>query len=92
MIQFLLTRRRLARALVRAWRRDPRFRSLAFLVAFTLLSGTIFYSAVERWSLVDAFYFSVDFKRKLSLISDLRAQSTQIVIAEPLELTCIAQE
>ena len=59
MIQFLLTLRRLVRGIVGAWRRDPRFRSLAFLVVFTVLAGTIFYSTVEGWSLVDAFYFSV---------------------------------
>ena len=59
MIQFLLTLRRLVRGMIGAWRRDPRFRSLALLVVFTLLGGTIFYSTVEGWSLVDAFYFSV---------------------------------
>jgi voltage-gated potassium channel len=32
---------------------------LTFLVAFTLLSGTLFYRTVEGWSIVDAFYFSV---------------------------------
>ena len=59
MIQFFLTLRRLASAVVSAWRRDPQFRSLTFLVAFTLLSGTLFYRTVEGWSIVDAFYFSV---------------------------------
>jgi voltage-gated potassium channel len=59
MIQFFLTLRRLASAVVSAWRRDPQFRSLTFLVAFTLLSGTLFYRTVEGWSTVDAFYFSV---------------------------------
>ena len=59
MIQFFLTLRRLFRAVVSAWRRDPQFRSLTFLVAFTLLSGTLFYRTVEGWSTVDAFYFSV---------------------------------
>jgi voltage-gated potassium channel len=59
MIQFLLTLRRLVRGIIGAWRRDPRFRSLALLVVFTLLGGTIFYSTVEGWSVVDAFYFSV---------------------------------
>lgn len=59
MIQFLLTLRRLVRAIVAAWRRDPQFRSLSVLVVFTLLSGTLFYRAVEGWSTVDAFYFSV---------------------------------
>src|ERR687894_2462030 len=59
MIQYLLTLRRLVRGIVGAWRRDPRFRSLAFLVVFTLLGGTVFYSTVEGWSVVDALYFSV---------------------------------
>src|SRR5687768_16612760 len=59
MIQFFLTLRRLFLAVVGAWRMDPQFRSLTFLVAFTLLSGTLFYRAVEGWSAVDAFYFSV---------------------------------
>ncbi len=59
MIQFFLTLYRLVRGIGRAWKRDPQFRSLAFLVAFTLLSGTLFYRTVEGWSTVDAFYFSV---------------------------------
>ena len=42
-----------------AWKRDPQFRSLTFLVVITLLSGAIFYSLEEGWSVVDAFYFSV---------------------------------
>ena len=32
---------------------------MTFIVAFTLLSGTLFYLTVEGWSAVDAFYFSV---------------------------------
>ncbi len=59
MIQFFLTLRRLVRGITGAWRRDPQFRSLTFLVVFTLLSGTLFYRAVEGWSTVDASYFSV---------------------------------
>src|SRR3712207_4514029 len=59
MIQFFLTLYRLVRGIGRAWRRDPQFRSLAFLGAFTLLSGTLFYRTVEGWSTVDSFYFSV---------------------------------
>ena len=51
--------RRFIRALVGAWRRDEEFRSLAYLVLIILASGTIFYSTVEKWSVVDAFYFSV---------------------------------
>src|SRR4028119_1421409 len=59
MIQFFLTLRSLVRDITGAWRRDPQFRSLTFLVVFTLLSGTLFYMVVEGWSTVDAFYFSV---------------------------------
>src|ERR687894_2137098 len=50
---------RFLRTLVRLWRRDPDFRTLVILVIFTLMTGTIFYSLQEGWSLVDALYFSV---------------------------------
>jgi voltage-gated potassium channel len=59
MIQFILTLQRLVRGIAAPWKRDPQFRSLAVLVVFTLLSGTLFYMVVEGWSTVDAFYFSV---------------------------------
>ena len=49
----------LVRSVASAWRRDPQFRSLTLLVVITLLVGTIFYSLVEGWSVLDAFYFSV---------------------------------
>ena len=47
---------RFARSVASAWRRDPQFRSLTILVGITLLGGTIFYSLVEGWSVLDAFY------------------------------------
>jgi voltage-gated potassium channel len=59
MIEFLLTTLRLVRGVGSAWKRGPEFRSLVFLVLVTLLGGTIFYTTVEGWSVVDAFYFSV---------------------------------
>jgi len=59
MIEFFSTLVRLFKAIVGAWRRDPQFRTLVSPVFFTLLSGTIFYSLQEGWSMVDAFYFSV---------------------------------
>jgi voltage-gated potassium channel len=59
MIEFFSTLVRLFKAIVGAWRRDPQFRTLLGLVSFTLLSGTIFYSLQEGWSIVNAFYFSV---------------------------------
>ena len=54
MIEFFSPMMRLLKALVGAWRRDPQFRTLVGLVFFTLLSGTIFYSLQEGWSIVDA--------------------------------------
>jgi voltage-gated potassium channel len=48
-----------SRILVRLWIRDPDFRALVLLVFLTLLTGTIFYSYQEGWTLIDAFYFSV---------------------------------
>jgi voltage-gated potassium channel len=40
-------------------RQDAAFRSLFYVVAFLLATGTIFYWRIERWSLFDSFYFSV---------------------------------
>ena len=40
-------------------RRDPQFASLALLAAVAIASGTGFYSIVEGFRVVDAFYFSV---------------------------------
>jgi len=59
MIWFFATLLRLARGVLSAWRSDPQFRTLVVLVLITLLSGTIFYSWVEGWSVVDALLFSV---------------------------------
>jgi voltage-gated potassium channel len=47
------------RGIISAWRSDPEFRTLVVIVLITLLSGTIFYSWVEGWSVVDALLFSV---------------------------------
>jgi voltage-gated potassium channel len=59
MIPFFLRLAELARSIVDLWRREPDFRTLVSLVFFMLVSGTIFYSFAEGWSVVDAFYFSV---------------------------------
>ncbi|MGI8910988.1 MAG: potassium channel family protein [Rubrobacteraceae bacterium] len=58
MIPFVLTLWRFVRAVGRSMK-DPDFQALFFLVVLTLLSGTVFYSGVEGWSLLDSFYFSV---------------------------------
>ena len=59
MIALFTTLVRLLRAVADAWRKDPQFRVLVGLVVFLLLSGTVFYSLHEGWSIVNAFYFSV---------------------------------
>jgi voltage-gated potassium channel len=41
-----------------AWR-DRQLRVVMALLLLTLLSGTLFYSVVEHWTLLDAAYFSV---------------------------------
>lgn len=75
MIEFFLTTLRLLRGMTSAWRRDPEFRSLTFLVLVTLLGGTIFYSLEEGWSVVDAFYFSVTTLTTVGL-GDLAPETT----------------
>jgi voltage-gated potassium channel len=42
-----------------ALRRDSQFASLGLLTAVAIVSGTGFYSIIEGFRLVDAFYFSV---------------------------------
>ncbi|MEP2703387.1 MAG: potassium channel family protein [Roseibium sp.] len=58
MPSFFLTLWRLLRAL-RLGFKDQEFRNLFKFFALMLLSGVLFYSSVEGWSFVDAFYFSV---------------------------------
>jgi hypothetical protein len=58
MVSFLLTLTRFFRAIVRAWS-DPLFRSTLALTVALLVSGTIFYTTVERMAPLDALYVSV---------------------------------
>lgn len=58
MISFWLSVVRLLKAVVRAWK-DELFRAALGLAVMILVSGTIFYSTVEGWSLVDALFYSV---------------------------------
>jgi hypothetical protein len=51
--------RRFVRAIVDVWRSDVAFRILLALVVSLLVSGTTFFTLVEGWSVLDAFYFSV---------------------------------
>jgi uncharacterized membrane protein YphA (DoxX/SURF4 family) len=58
LIPFFLNLYRFIRTIARGFK-DPEFRSLLFLVAFILLSGTFFYHGAEHFSWLDSFYFSV---------------------------------
>ncbi|WP_144569222.1 potassium channel family protein [Bacillus pseudomycoides] len=58
MVSFLLTLKRMPKACSRVWK-DKEFQVLFVLTIITLLSGTIFYSTVERLRTIDALYFSV---------------------------------
>jgi voltage-gated potassium channel Kch len=39
--------------------KDKEFRALAVITIILLLSGTLFYSSIENWSLLDSLYFCV---------------------------------
>ena len=58
MLSFLLTLARFFRAIARAWS-DPLFRSTLALTVVLLISGTAFYTTVERLTPLDALYLSV---------------------------------
>jgi voltage-gated potassium channel len=58
MISFLVLLRRFRKAFA-ALVRDPETRPLPVLAIVLLLTGTIFYSQAEDWSVADALYFSV---------------------------------
>ena len=58
MISFFLTLVRLFRGL-RQGLKDPEFRSLGIFVVILLLTGTVFYTQIEHWSIINALYFCV---------------------------------
>ncbi|MXU64307.1 potassium channel family protein [Oceanomicrobium pacificus] len=58
MMSFFITLGRLLSAIKASWSR-PYFRASLLLVIAALVSATIFYSTVEGWAPVDAFYFAV---------------------------------
>ena len=58
MLSFTLTIVKLLQALVYAWR-EPDFRNVLVILLALLVSGTVFYSSVEGWSVIDSLYFSV---------------------------------
>jgi voltage-gated potassium channel Kch len=58
MISFITILVRFFRAVAGSWK-DPEFRGLLSLVVLTLAAGTLFFSQVEGWGLLDSLYFSV---------------------------------
>jgi len=58
MISFVFPLIRLSKALRLSFQ-DHEFRALAFLILLLQISGTIFYTQEEGWSIVDALYFCV---------------------------------
>ena len=55
---FLLTLARFISALGHGLK-DAEFRALLFVLVGLLVSGTVFYSTVEGWGILDSLYFSV---------------------------------
>ncbi len=58
MVGFLLTIFGFLRGVVRGFR-NPESKGLFFSVLILLISGTVFYAAVEKWSVIDSLFFSV---------------------------------
>lgn len=58
MVSFILTLARFFSGLRKAWSK-PNFRSTLLITVLILISGTLFYSKVEGWRVLDSLYFSV---------------------------------
>ena len=59
MVGLVVMLRRFVRAIRDAWKSDEAFRTLLALVVSLLVSGTVFFTLVEGWSVLDSLYFSV---------------------------------
>ena len=58
MVSFFMTAVRFLRTFIRSLA-DEEFRGIFAVLFMLIISGTIFYSAVEGWTIVDAFYFCI---------------------------------
>jgi|SRR4051794_24031044 voltage-gated potassium channel len=58
MVALVLVLLTFLKRLWRAWD-DPEFRTITLMVAVLLTVGTVFYSNIEGWSVLDALYFCV---------------------------------
>ena len=70
MTSFFVTLAKFCMSFVRGLR-DPEFRALFIALAGLLLSGTIFYSTIEGWGLVDSLYFCVMTLSTVGLIKEI---------------------
>ena len=43
----------------RLWKEDEQFRALVVILASIILSGSVFYTVIENWSIIDSIYFSI---------------------------------
>lgn len=59
MISFFISFYRFIKILVTGIKKDPEFRFLLFFILLLLVGSTIFYSNIEKWSIIDSLYFSV---------------------------------
>ena len=58
MVSFFMTAVRFLRTFLRSLA-DEEFRGIFAVLIMLIISGTLFFSAVEGWSIVDAFYFCI---------------------------------
>ena len=62
MLSLLLIFRRILSLILinkRLWAEDNEFKALVISFIFILISGTAFYTLVEKWSIIDSMYFCV---------------------------------
>ena len=59
MVGFVINLVKLLGSIWHGVKSDEEFRVLIFVLITLIASGTIFYSSVEGWSLIDSLYFSV---------------------------------
>ena len=59
MISFFIQVALLVRTFWHGLRKDAEFRTLGILLALALIGGTLFYSELEGWTLLDSLYFCV---------------------------------
>lgn len=57
MLSLIIASKKVIDSFIVIWKKEET-RALLFMISITLLSGTIFYSTVEKFSVIDSLYFS----------------------------------